>query len=155
MSPDSSDTFTPESFCSTPENRTPVLNAILRLRKARSSTLLAASSSAGTSRGSASTIVTSAPKDFQTLANSTPITPPPSTTTLSGTQSIVSAWSEVTTRPPMSRPGSERAYEPVARTTFLPVRVRSPTVTVVGEDSRPSPSTSVTWCALARPCRPL
>ena len=54
--------------------------------------------------------MTSAPNDFQTLANSTPMTPPPSTTTLAGTWSRVSAWSLVITRPPISRPGSERAY---------------------------------------------
>ena len=48
-----------------------------RRRKARSSSLELASSSSGTRCGSASTIVTSAPKDFQTLANSTPMTPPP------------------------------------------------------------------------------
>ena len=56
-----------------------------RLRKARSRALEQASSSLGTRCGSASTMVTSAPKDFQTLANSTPMTPPPSTTTLLGT----------------------------------------------------------------------
>ena len=40
---------------------------------------------AGTRWGSASTIVTSAPKDFQTLANSTPMTPPPRMTAERGT----------------------------------------------------------------------
>ncbi len=77
--------MTPPSSWVAPANRTPVLKAILRLRKARSRALEHASSSAGTSRGSASTMVTSAPKDFQTLANSTPMTPPPSTTTRCGT----------------------------------------------------------------------
>ena len=43
------------------------------------------------SRGSASTIVTSAPNDFQTLANSQPMTPPPSTTAEAGTWSSCSA----------------------------------------------------------------
>ena len=42
------------------------------------------SSSFGTRWGSASMIVTSAPNDFHTLANSTPMTPPPSTATLLG-----------------------------------------------------------------------
>ena len=50
-----------------------------RLRNARSSAFDDASSSAATSRGSASTMVTSAPKLRHTLANSQPITPPPST----------------------------------------------------------------------------
>ena len=85
VSPYSSETVTPSSCCSAPAKRTPVLKAILRLRNARSSCLEIASSSSGTSRGSASTIVTSAPKDFQTLANSTPMTPPPRTTTRAGT----------------------------------------------------------------------
>ena len=84
VSPDSSETVTFESFWVAPVNLTPVLYLIPRLRKARSSCLDAHSSSSGTSRGSASTIVTSAPNDAHTLANSTPITPPPSTTTLAG-----------------------------------------------------------------------
>ena len=80
---------------------------ILRLRKARSSALDDASSSSATSRGSASTMVTSAPKLRHTLANSQPITPPPSTITEAGTRSSRSACSEVMTRSPsMSRPGS-------------------------------------------------
>ena len=66
-------------MCSTFSNGLPTLNAMPRLRNARSSALEHSSSSAATRRGSASTMVTSAPKDFQTLANSTPMTPPPST----------------------------------------------------------------------------
>ena len=50
-----------------------------RLRYARSSAAEAAGSSPGTSRGSASTTVTSTPNERQADANSTPITPPPST----------------------------------------------------------------------------
>ena len=72
-------TRTPESVRSTFSNGLPVLNAMPRLRKARSSALELCSSSGGSSRGSASTIVTSTPKDFQALANSQPITPPPRT----------------------------------------------------------------------------
>ena len=97
------------------------MKAILRRRNARSSALEQAGSSAGTSRGRASTMVTSAPNDFQTLANSTPITPPPSTTTRFGTWSRTRAWSLVMTRPPISSPGRERGYEPEARTTCLAV----------------------------------
>ena len=53
---------------------------------------------------------TSDPNDFQTLANSQPITPPPSTMTDAGTDSSRSACSEVSTRSPStSRPGRERA----------------------------------------------
>ena len=93
----------------TPENFTPVTKLILRRRKARSSCLDSASSSSGTSRGRASTMVTSAPNDFQTLANSTPMTLPPMMTTRCGTHSSLSAWSLVMTRPSMVRPGSVRA----------------------------------------------
>ena len=55
-----------------------------RLRKARSNCLETDSSSLGTRWGSASMIWTSAPKDFQTLANSTPMTPPPRIATFFG-----------------------------------------------------------------------
>ena len=67
-------------------------------------------------------IVTSAPNDFHTLANSTPITPPPSTIAELGTRSSLRACSLASTRlPSSSRPGSEREYEPVARMTLRPV----------------------------------
>ena len=79
-----------------------------RLRNARSSDFDSTSSSFGMRWGSASMIVTSAPKDFQTLANSTPMTPPPRTATFFGTKSRSRAFSESMTRPPSSRPGSER-----------------------------------------------
>ena len=105
VSPDSSETVTTSPCCSAPAKRTPVLNAILRLRNDRSSCLEMASSSAATSRGRASTIVTSEPKDLKTEANSTPMTPPPRTTTRAGTSSRDSAWSLVMMRPPISRPG--------------------------------------------------
>ena len=52
-----------------------------RRRNARSSSLELDSSSGGSRCGSISTIVTSAPNERQTLANSTPITPPPRMTT--------------------------------------------------------------------------
>ena len=92
-----------------------------RRRKARSSSLELDSSSAGSRWGSASTIVTSAPNERQTLANSTPMTPPPSTTTEVGTRSSVSAWSLVMIRSPsISRPGSDLGAEPVASTTWRP-----------------------------------
>ena len=80
-SPPSTVTATPVSVVFTLWNGVPVRKVMPRLRKARSSALEEASSSAGTSRGSASTMVTSAPKLRHTLANSQPITPPPSTTT--------------------------------------------------------------------------
>ena len=67
-------------------------------------------------------MVTSAPNDFQTLANSTPMTPPPSTIADAGTWSSCSACSLVMTRSPsISRPGRLREYEPVASTTWRAV----------------------------------
>jgi hypothetical protein len=54
-------------------------------------------------------MVTSTPKDFQALANSQPMTPPPSTIAEAGTRSSSSACSLVMTFvPSISRPGSER-----------------------------------------------
>ena len=107
--PPSTVSVTPLSVVFTDSNRVPVEKLILRLRKARSSALEDCSSSLGTRWGSASMIVTSAPNERHTLANSHPITPPPSTITDEGTLSSRSACSEVSTRvPSMSRPGSER-----------------------------------------------
>ena len=107
-SPPSTVTATPVSVVLTLWNGVPVRKLILRLRKARSSALEEASSSAATSRGSASMMVTSEPKDFHTLANSQPITPPPSTMADAGTRSRRSACSEVMTfSPSTSRPGSD------------------------------------------------
>ncbi len=83
--------------------------AIPRLRNARCSWVEMASSSAATRRGSASMIVTSEPNERNTEANSTPITPPPRTTTRAGTWSRLSAWSLVMTRPVISSPGSDFA----------------------------------------------
>ena len=103
-------TATPSSVTLTLWNGVPVRTWIFRFLKARSSAFDDASSSAATSRGSASTMVTSAPKLAQTLANSHPITPPPSTTTEAGTRSSRRACSEVSTRSPStSRPGSDLA----------------------------------------------
>ena len=101
------------------------------------------SSSAATRRGSASTMVTSTPKDLQTLANSTPITPPPSTIAEAGTRSSVSACSVVMTRSPsISRPGRAARvgaggqHDVAARCSAAPS-----TSTVVGPTRRPVPAT--------------
>ncbi len=60
-------------------------------RNWRSSSLEEDSSSSGTRWGSASTIVTVAPKEFHTEANSHPMAPAPSTMTDAGTCSRFSA----------------------------------------------------------------
>ena len=66
-------------------------------------------------------MVTSAPNDRQTLANSTPMTPPPKITTDPGTRSSPSASSLVMTRwPSIASPGRLLGSEPVASTTRAP-----------------------------------
>ena len=106
--PASSVTVTDESSCVALWKRTPREYWMPRRRNARSSPLLIAMSSFGTRWGRASTIVTSAPKERHTLANSTPITPPPRMSTRSGMTSRARACSLVRIRPPISSPGSER-----------------------------------------------
>ena len=97
------------------------MKAILRLRNARSSALDDASSSAGTSRGSASTMVTSAPNDVQTLANSHADHAAAEHDRRLGhvvqPQRVLAGDHP---SPSISRPGREREYEPVARTTLRP-----------------------------------
>ena len=66
-------------------------------------------------------MVTSAPSEAHTEANSTPITPPPSTSAFCGIHCSSRACSEVITRPSMARPGRLFEYEPVASTTLVPV----------------------------------
>ena len=92
-----------------------------RRRNARSSSLELDSSSGGSRCGSISTMVTSAPNERQTLANSTPMTPPPRMTADRGTRSSRSAWSLLMTRSPsISSPGRLRGSDPVDSTTCAP-----------------------------------
>ena len=83
--PSSRVTVTPFASTRCDLKRTPSSNLIPRLRYARSRSLLEDSSSRATRCERPSMIVTSAPNDFQTEANSHPITPPPRTMTLFGT----------------------------------------------------------------------
>ena len=154
--PPSSDTRTPESVVSTPLNRAPSSCLMPLRRNCRSSSFDEDSSSSGTRCGSASTIVTWAPKEFHTEANSQPIAPAPSTTTDAGTRSRTSASSLVITRSwSMVKPGSDLASEPVASSTCRPSMRRSPTWTAVGPASRPSPLTTSILRLLTSPDRPL
>ena len=66
-------------------NLTPTSRLMARLRNARSSCLLEDSSSRAINLGSPSMMVTLAPKEFHTEANSHPMTPPPRTITDFGT----------------------------------------------------------------------
>ena len=95
--PSSSFATMPCLVLSTPANLTPVEKLIPLFLKALSIAFETASSSAGTNLGNPSIMVTSEPSDFQTLANSTPITPPPRITTLEGTEVSFKACSEVIT----------------------------------------------------------
>ena len=114
-------TDTRSSLTSAVLERGPGSRRDARLRKARSRPAETSGSSVATSRGSASTTVTSTPKERQADANSTPITPPPRTTARRGSVVRRSACSLVSTRcPSISNPGSVFAYEPVASTTCAP-----------------------------------
>ncbi len=74
-------TFLPAPSTFTPPTLAPRCRLIFFFLNARASVSLISSSSMGVSRGSASTMVTSAPKAFQKSANSTPMAPAPITTT--------------------------------------------------------------------------
>ena len=108
----------------------PVTTLIPRLRNARSRAAEMLESSPETSRGSASTIVTFTPNDRQAEANSTPITPPPST--------IAEAGKPVEPERLLARedlqavdlqPRQRAGYDPVASTRLVAWYVWSPTVT--------------------------
>src|SRR5664280_2332002 len=132
--PPSRDTVTPESVDFTDSNRAPSSMPMPRLRNARSTSFEEDSSSSGTTCGSASMIVTSAPNERQTEANSQPIAPAPRMATEAGTRSSRSASLESITRSwSISSPGSDMGCDPVASRTCRPSMVRSPTCTVVGD----------------------
>src|SRR5664280_626361 len=132
--PPSRDTVTPESVDFTDSNRAPSSMPMPRLRNARSTSFEEDSSSSGTTCGSASMIVTSAPNERQTEANSQPIAPAPRMATEAGTRSSRSASLESITRSwSISSPGSDMGCDPVASRTCRPSMVRSPTCTVAGD----------------------
>ena len=140
----------------------PVRAVILRLRNARSSAAEIAGSSFGTSRGSASTTVTSTPNERQAEANSTPITPPPSTIADAG--SGLQPDGVLAGQDPVAvdlQPGQRlRAYEPVASTRWrrdvqLVADATSTAGRPIGPTSRPSPATTVMLRDLISPVSPL
>lgn len=114
-------------------------------------------SSSGTNRSAASTRVTRAPIDRCSEAYSTPIAPPPSTSTESGRPGANSASSLVTTRrPSAARPGSIRGRDPVAST--IPRRAAtSPypsTRTPRGPVNSALPATTSTFACAKCACTP-
>ena len=85
----------------------------------RTTTLATSLSRPGRIFGSASRIVTSAPRSANVEANSQPIAPPPITATRFGTVSMSSTSSLVMIGPPRSKLGISRGTEPVARITVV------------------------------------
>ncbi len=155
-SPPSSRTVTPVSSCCADSNRTPVRTVMPRLRKARSRAAELAGSSAATSRGRASTTVTSEPNERMTEANSTPMTPPPRTTTRPGT-SLEPEGPVARHDPPAELEAGQRAGGGPGGEDDVP-----PDEAAVADDarcdgpsSRPAPSTYSTSRARTRPWRPL
>ncbi len=130
---------------------------ILRFLKARSSSLRASASSVAIRLSSISTIVTSLPKWSNTDANSTPITPPPSTISRGGTASIASRPVESTQRgPSMPSTGGRVGLEPVAITACVNATVSPPSTPIVlASVNWPRPSTTVIPLAFSRPPTPL
>jgi len=93
---------------------------------------------------------TSAPRRDQTEPSSTPITPPPTTTSFFGTLWKLMAWSEETIVSPSNfMNGSSTGVEPVAMTMFFAVNCWSPTVTVLPETKEAAPVMTVILRALA------
>ncbi len=113
-------TFTPSLVFSTFSTLAPVWVSMPRLRKTRASSLLTSSSSLGTRRGRYSTMVISLPKLLKMEPNSTPTAPAPITTMDLGICGSARISMLVRMRfASDSTPGSMRASEPVATTTFF------------------------------------
>ena len=125
--------------------------AIPLLPNARVSSFDASRSSSGTSAGSISTIVVSAPRSRKYEANSQPTAPPPTTMTLRGLNVPVTMSSLLTMIwPSVSSPGILRTLEPVAITMSRAIRRR---VSPVGApaSSKICTSTVVSSMNVARP----
>ncbi len=111
-------TFAPETPIDS--NFTSVLILIPRLVSSLVNSLLTSSSSRGKMRGNSSMIVTSTPYEFQIVANSTPIDPPPTITTEAGRVSCMIASTYVTIFfPSIFTLGSIAALAPVATMKFF------------------------------------
>ena len=126
-----------------------------RRRKARSISFELDSSSAGSRCGSISTIVTSAPNERQTLANSTPITPPPRMTTDAGHP--VQAQRVLAGDDPLAvhlQAGQAAGLRAGGQHDVRALDDGSPTRTWVGEMSWPEPSITSMWRLATRPVRP-
>ncbi len=128
-------TFAPVLVGSTFSTLAPVLMSMPRFLKTRASSLLMSSSSAGTTRGRYSRMVTSEPKLRKMEANSTPTAPAPMTMRDLGMASMERISMLVRTGPPASTPGNRRAFDPVATTTFFALMV----------SDLPPPETSTEW----------
>ncbi len=153
-------TTAPASLVSTPVTLWPSLKRRPCLDSTRSKVLATSPSMPGTSRSRYSITVTSAPSRCHTLPSSSPITPPPITTSRPGTRSSSSAPVELTMRfSSISMPGSDTLSLPVAMTTCLARKSLAPpspvTATVFGAVIRPAPFSQVTPFFLNRNSTPL
>ncbi len=137
--------------------RAPRWVAMPRFLKARASSLEASASSIGISRSSISTIVTSTPQCCMIEANSTPITPPPITTSRSGSSVISSRPVESTHRgPSIPSTGGRSEWLPVAMIADLKVTSSWPSTAIVCASLKlPRPGTIVMPLALTTPVMPL
>ena len=105
--------------------------------KLRTTTLATSLSRPGRIFGSASRIVTLAPRSANVEANSQPMAPPPMTAIRAGTWSRSSTSSLVMIGPPRSKLGISRGTDPAARSTLRAGDLAS--------SSRRAPSTVTTW----------
>ena len=127
-----------------------------RLPNCFASSFAASSSSDGMSRGSISITVTSLPKRAKIEANSTPMIPPPRTTSRRGTSVCASRPVESTQRGE-SRPsiGGRSGNEPVATIAWRKVTSSPPSTAIVfASRKRPVPFTHSTLFALNRLATP-
>ncbi len=117
------------------------------LRNAWSSVAPVRLSSPGRSWSSISTTVTRLPSSTNTDANSQPMTPPPTTSRLSGMWSTCRISSLVMTRgSPISKTGSRIGSEPLARMTASPSTARA----AAAAPGPPPPSSLVTGSTTTR-----
>ena len=128
----------------------------MRFLKARSSSLLASSSSIGIRWSSISTMVTSVPKWAKIDANSTPMTPPPRMASRFGTSPISSRPVESRQRgPSMPSTGGRRDCDPVATIADWNLTSSAPSTAIVfASVNAPLPDTMAISFALTTPVIP-
>ena len=119
-----------------------------------SSTRIRSLSAPGMSWSSSSTTVTLEPSASYTVAISSPMMPPPITSSCSGISSTSSAPVESITRGSSGTNGSVAASEPAAMMQLSNATTVSPTAIVFGPVNSPVPRTTWTLRCLASDSRP-